>query len=87
MLDRALDACSELVALFTKLIRLGPRRRELVAKSLDLVLQLADAWVGPAGIGLGVGEIELETFHGDLQLASFREQILDERLRRPGLLF
>src|SRR5438128_12244735 len=87
LLQSTLDARSKLVALFSQLRRLGTRRCQLVAEALDLFLELAQPWVGAARDGSGVGQLELEALDGDLELTAFREQILNEGLRRLCLLF
>src|SRR5438094_18588 len=87
LLESTLDAGSKLVTLFSQLRRLGTRRCQLVAQALDLFLKLAQPRVRPRRAGSGVGQLELETLDGDLELTAFREQILDERLRRLCLLF
>src|SRR2546425_3697177 len=87
LLQSTLDPRSKLVALFSQLRRVGTRRCQLVAQALDLFLKLAQPRVRSARAGSGVGQLELETLDGDLELTAFREQILDERLRRLCLLF
>src|SRR5439155_873726 len=90
LVQRALDSPAQMVALFAQAGDLGPRRSELVAQPLHLIFQLVQLPrppIRPTDARLRVRQLELQSFDGDLELAALREKVLDERLRRPGLLF
>src|SRR5438105_13509873 len=79
-----------MVALFAQLGDLGSRGGELVAQPFHLAFQLAQLTrprVRAAAGRLRVRQLELQALDRDLELAALREQVLDERLRRLGLLF
>ncbi|HKV89311.1 MAG TPA: hypothetical protein VJT78_15070 [Candidatus Dormibacteraeota bacterium] len=78
LLQGLLDPGAQLSVLVAQVAGFGPRRRELVSKTFHFGLQLAHLRIGTAGASLDVGELEPQALDGDLQLATFRKQLLDE---------